>query len=973
MYVYVYVFVCNSINIAKRSRVKMSQTTFNLLLDFETRFHYYGNPGRQPEKVHEGEPVKSNAAGILLDAIAHNQPDVPTTYFGLSISDSKTGTWKNHTFPLHKRDELISLAQDADENQKDVYIRTTLLKDQLRGNQRGTKALTHGTSVLWVDLDINPDKGLHNIDDLKMAAKEVDPAPSIVVQSGNGLHVYWCLREPLTDIYEIERKTRALAKDLKGDSGWAVGKVLRLPGTHNYKDLDNPNEVDLLWTTPPKGKRKGLKRYSSERFRNEEIKLPEDLSIQPSPVDFTTRLKDLPPQTRSQITSSLGAIKRKEDASKVDRSKNDWSVVCELLKRNWKPGEILYLMTDGPEGWPITQKTMSDGTAYAVHTISSAIQEPPDESPTPTPTDFTIDLNKERGLKALVDQLTTYTDEKTNAVKPKRITLPDEELIYPLREALKKANAEFVQDDDSDSRYLLLPNGESFEVSLTARSRYSLWLTMMAGRTPRTPIHDNLIHLLAPTHGLREIELVGWSHFDPDTLTFSVLSDLDGTVIYAPPNEEPTLQPNGKAEVLHRRPKDPLPPIEWDPTVDVKKVFDKFFCRFTSNLATSDIGLEVLEAYTLAIPMMRGLAPLLQTIPILHLRGAAGSGKTQALKLINTIIFGDPNPSQPTEASVYREGQSGIFVPFDDYDNMEMATKKLFLTASTGITRKMAAQGSDTGTVHQRVHLPFAVTSTTELADSTLRRRALVIQISQSQYPTKNFTEECWLDLLDLRNDFWSAYILWVANKVAPDLPGVLRKYSQRIRNLFDDSSFKPLAPSLALLYRLLEVHPNEEFRPKNLEETINEWIVEFDITAAEMATTKPILEAIQLAFDRYNIHSDSFQQRDEKTKRFLLTDRKKIGLACDCGFNDEGSEITLIEGTATKWITTLDYASKGAHKYSTRTFTPAMKDIVRESINSDLASNKPYRVGPYLITKLENWTMKNLQGWRVEIVVEGD
>jgi hypothetical protein len=240
--------------------------------------------------------MKPTAARILLDAIAHNQPDVPATYFGLSISDQETGTWRNHTFPLHKVDDLISLAIEADDDQKDVYIRTTLLKEQLRGNQRGTKDLTHGTSVLWVDLDINPDKGLHSLEDLIEAAKAVDPTPSIVVQSGNGLHVYWCLREPLTDIYEIERKTRALAKDLKGDTGWAVGKVLRLPGTHNYKDPNNPSPVQILFTTPPKGKRRGLKEYLPERFKNEEIKLPEDLSIQPTPLDLNSRLKDLHPK-----------------------------------------------------------------------------------------------------------------------------------------------------------------------------------------------------------------------------------------------------------------------------------------------------------------------------------------------------------------------------------------------------------------------------------------------------------------------------------------------------------------------------------------------------------------------------------------------------------------------------------------------------------------------------------------------------
>ena len=63
--------------------------------------------------------------------------------------------------------------------------------------------------------------------------------PTLIVNSGNGLHAYWRLDQPFEldtseDIEAVESRNRALAKALGGDQTVAnIDRILRLPGTRN--------------------------------------------------------------------------------------------------------------------------------------------------------------------------------------------------------------------------------------------------------------------------------------------------------------------------------------------------------------------------------------------------------------------------------------------------------------------------------------------------------------------------------------------------------------------------------------------------------------------------------------------------------------------------------------------------------------------------------------------------------------------
>ncbi len=73
--------------------------------------------------------------------------------------------------------------------------------------------------------------------------------PSCIVSSGHGIHVYWLLNEPTTDMQAVNAIHRGLAHTLKGDYLTAA-TALRLPGSLNSKP-DRNNALCQIDTWEP--------------------------------------------------------------------------------------------------------------------------------------------------------------------------------------------------------------------------------------------------------------------------------------------------------------------------------------------------------------------------------------------------------------------------------------------------------------------------------------------------------------------------------------------------------------------------------------------------------------------------------------------------------------------------------------------------------------------------------------------------
>jgi len=143
----------------------------------------------------------------------------------------------------------------------DIYFGVGLLK-AAPATGRGRKGDISRVTCLWADIDLTAKPGKRPCPNRAVAEKflnEIGRKPTILVNSGHGLHAYWCLAEHLTcKTAEGLQKTEAILARWQAtldavaakfgfdlDHVHDVTRVMRVPGTFNQKD-GQPAAVKLL-------------------------------------------------------------------------------------------------------------------------------------------------------------------------------------------------------------------------------------------------------------------------------------------------------------------------------------------------------------------------------------------------------------------------------------------------------------------------------------------------------------------------------------------------------------------------------------------------------------------------------------------------------------------------------------------------------------------------------------------------------
>lgn len=78
--------------------------------------------------------------------------------------------------------------------------------------------------------------------------KEFSLRASFIIYSGHGMHIYWLLKEPPSkaETNQVEILNKKLAAFFHGDiSSTEAARILRIPGTLNFKDPSSPKEIVL--------------------------------------------------------------------------------------------------------------------------------------------------------------------------------------------------------------------------------------------------------------------------------------------------------------------------------------------------------------------------------------------------------------------------------------------------------------------------------------------------------------------------------------------------------------------------------------------------------------------------------------------------------------------------------------------------------------------------------------------------------
>lgn len=165
---------------------------------------------------------------------------------GLRVVAVKPQSWTKglRHFFLDSHEAVDQATRHADDRGATTYLALATYADKTAGR---TAANTVAMQSLWMDLDF---KQFESEDQARANVApffDVIGPPTIQVQSGNGLHLYWCLTRPLssaqwkplaTAFQARWQELGVLADAVSADAA----RVLRLPGSHNHK-YDPPREV----------------------------------------------------------------------------------------------------------------------------------------------------------------------------------------------------------------------------------------------------------------------------------------------------------------------------------------------------------------------------------------------------------------------------------------------------------------------------------------------------------------------------------------------------------------------------------------------------------------------------------------------------------------------------------------------------------------------------------------------------------
>ena len=256
------------------------------------------------------------------------------------------------------------------------YVRVALLKPTFNGVGRGTEKDTAGTMTLWVDLDTYKTPfSKQEVFDRIVDGFGTIPAPSMIVDSGNGLQVYWFLSLICVDADIIKQVNKSIAtamKHLGGDSTFSTAQLLRIPGTTNRKDPSEPKNVRIVHYNR-------LATYQLDQFPQIQEHEKKFIAQTELPDGFLAELQKRFPAMYNRIATEESAIiagaKTKSNGA-VDRSSNDAWVAMRLFSLNcigsFRITSGLLLSLFRRDDLFIGAKTAELGEDYALRTILNA-------------------------------------------------------------------------------------------------------------------------------------------------------------------------------------------------------------------------------------------------------------------------------------------------------------------------------------------------------------------------------------------------------------------------------------------------------------------------------------------------------------------------------------------------------------------------------------------------------------------------
>ena len=241
------------------------------------------------------------------------------------------------------------------EDKVDIYYGMASRRDTTSGTKQNCRLL----NCLFLDIDCGNDghKKASLFPDIETALNFIEnltfPQPSIIVNSGHGLHLYWRLKNEINldskSVTELEGLMKEMAVIFGADSTQDVSRVFRLPFTNNCKETD-VRRCEIIKTDYD------LK-YDIDYLRSNEL--------------FKLQLNKIKAVKNSQHNYYEGLFGIINSWDTDDRSRIDQSLITFLINAGYKDQEIELIF----ENFLTTGKYKeNNSTAYLTHSIAKARQ-----------------------------------------------------------------------------------------------------------------------------------------------------------------------------------------------------------------------------------------------------------------------------------------------------------------------------------------------------------------------------------------------------------------------------------------------------------------------------------------------------------------------------------------------------------------------------------------------------------------------
>lgn len=238
--------------------------------------------------------------------------------------------------------------ETIDQALKVSYLKSRIVREDVyfgvnpRTGKGGKKENVHFLIAFHIDVDYgeggHKKQSVHqNYEEALKAIKGFSLTPTLINHSGNGFHCYWVLNSPVSvkekGSQYFESINRALSSALGGDSSTHnIDRILRVPGTFNFKQENNPREVKVVESDGPTYELRDLEAIitePTEKVAPENVPRSEDQNSRNQHVqEWNKSLDTLPISEKMK-----NLIRNGNDGTYPSRSEADQAVITALVSK----------------------------------------------------------------------------------------------------------------------------------------------------------------------------------------------------------------------------------------------------------------------------------------------------------------------------------------------------------------------------------------------------------------------------------------------------------------------------------------------------------------------------------------------------------------------------------------------------------------------------------------------------------------